>query len=451
MSERRRVVIVGGGFGGLHAAKALRKAPVEVVLIDRNNYHLFQPLLYQVATGALSGTDIAAPLRWVFRRQQNAHVLLGEVLDINLERREVVLPDRRIQYDYLILAAGAELSYFGHNAWRSIAPGLKDLKDASEIRSRVFRAFEAAEKAEQESERQQWLTFVVIGAGPTGVELSGALAEIARDTLQGNFRNIHPEEARIILVDLAPRVLPAFPDPLPARAGSALKELGVDYMLEAAVEHIDEDGVVARSPRGRIRIPARTVLWAAGVRANRLATVLHERAGAELDRMGRVLVEKDCSLPRHPEVFVIGDMAAVRDGQGRTLPGLAPVAIQQGAYVGRLISRRLCGETEGAFRYRDKGMLAVIGRNLAVATFGWFRASGFPAWVLWLFVHLMYLVGFQNRLLVMIQWAFHYFTRNRRARLIIDRNPFCTDARPEVRTGAASKARALSSAGCARA
>jgi len=450
MSDRHRVVIVGGGFGGLHAAKALRKAPAEVVLIDRNNYHLFQPLLYQVATGALSGTDIAAPLRWVFRRQANARVLLGEVLDIRVARREVVLADLTIRYDYLILAAGAEVSYFGHDAWRSIAPGLKDLKDAGEIRSRVFCAFEAAEKAEQEKERQQWLTFAVIGAGPTGVELSGALAEIARDTLRGNFRNIHPEEARIVLLDLAPRVLPAFPDPLSVDAEKALKKIGVECILQAAVENVDEHGVVARTPRGLIRIPARTVLWAAGIRSNRLATVLHERAGVKLDRQGRVLVEKDCSLPGHPEVFVIGDMAAFRDGQGQALPGLAPVAIQQGAYVGRLIFRRLRGETMGAFHYRDKGMLAVIGRNLAVATFGWFRASGLLAWVLWLFVHLMYLVGFQNRLLVMIQWAFHYFTRNRRARLIVDRNPLCPDTRPAFRTGEESAVQTLSSAGCAR-
>jgi len=448
VTGRPRVVIAGGGFGGLQAAKALRKAPVEVVLIDRNNYHLFQPLLYQVATGALSGPDIAAPLRWVFRRQENVQVLLGEVLDIGLDRREAVLADRAIRYDYLILAAGARTTYFGHDAWRTAAPGLKDLTDAGEIRSRVFCAFEAAEKAEREPDRQQWLTFVVIGAGPTGVELAGALAEIARDTLRGNFRNIRPEEARIVLLDLASRVLPAFPEPLSARAESDLKQIGVDCMLEAAVEDIDEHGVVARSRRGRIRIPARTVLWAAGVAANRLARVLHERAGAELDRTGRVLVERDCSLPGHPDVFVIGDMAAFRDERGRALPGLAPVAMQQGAYVGRLISERVRGRTTDGFRYRDKGILAAIGRNRAVAAFGNFRAGGILAWVLWLFVHLMYLVGFQNRTLVLIQWGFHYFTRNRRARLIVDRGPFCPDARPVNHNAAAAEAQARSPAGC---
>ena len=401
-----------------------------------------------MATGALSGPDIATPLRWIFRRQPNIRVLLGEVLGFSLERREVILADRSVRYDYLVLAAGAQTSYFGQDAWRAVAPGLKDLKDAIEIRSRVFCAFEAAEKAQRESDRQQWLTFVVVGAGPTGVELAGALAEIARDTLRGNFRNIRPEEARIVLLDLASRVLPAFPDPLPARAESDLKHLGVDCMLEAAAKDIDEYGIVARSPRGRLRIPARTVLWAAGVAANRLTRVLHECAGAELDRMGRVLVERDCSLPGHPDVFIIGDMAAFRDERGQALPGLAPVAMQQGAYVGRLISNRLQGVTTDGFRYRDKGILAAIGRKRAVAAFGNFRVRGILAWVLWLFVHLMYLVGFQNRLLVMIQWGFHYFTRNRRARLIVDRNAFGADAKPLNHAAAATKDEALSSAGC---
>lgn len=427
MTDRPRVVIVGGGFGGLYAAKALRRAPVDVLLIDRNNYHLFQPLLYQVATGSLSETDIAAPLRWVLRRQGNATVLLGEVLDIDAETREVLLRDRRIRYDFLILAAGAARCYFGREVWRSVAPSLKDLQDASQIRSRIFCALEAAEKARTAEERREWLTFVVIGAGPTGVELAGALAEIARDTLRNEFRRIHQEETRILLVDLAHRVLPAFPERLSARAKVALRQLGIEVLLDTAVEEIHDDEVIAHSPQGRIRIAPRTVLWAAGVSASPLARALQQRAGAQLDRTGRVLVAEDCSLPGHPEIFVVGDMAAFRQADGTVLPGLAPVAMQQGEYVARRIIGCLRGEEIGAFHYRNKGILAVIGRRRAVAAFGRLRIGGALAWLLWLFVHLMYLVGFQNRVLVLIQWGFHYFTRNRRARLILDRGPYCPD------------------------
>ncbi len=418
-NTRDRVVIVGGGFGGLYAAKALRTAPVNVVLIDRQNYHLFQPLLYQVATAGLSGGDIASPLRWILRRQTNATVLLGEVVDIDVSKRHVILRDGDLRYDTLILAAGAESSYFGNDDWRACAPGLKTLPDAGEIRSRLFCAFEAAEKETDDATRREWLSFVIVGAGPTGVELSGALAEVARDTLNGNFRNIEPADASIQLVDLASTVLPGFPRELSDSAERALIQLGVRPRLGVAVQSIDSRGVVVRSSGGETRIPARTVLWAAGVTANQLGRVLQHRTAATLDKSGKVLVQSDFSLPGHPEIFVIGDMAAWSDAEGRQLPGLAPVAMQQGGYVGRLIAKRLRGETSRPFRYQDKGILATIGRNQAVAYFGRLRFAGFVAWIVWLLVHLLYLVGFQNRVLVAIQWAFHYFTYNRKARLIV--------------------------------
>ncbi len=410
---------MGGGFGGLSAAKALRDEPVEVVLIDRHNYHLFQPLLYQVATGGLSGADIASPLRWILRRQKNAKVLLGEVVDLDVGSGHVVLKDRRIHYDTLILASGASHSYFGNEAWRTLAPGLKDLKDAAEIRNHVFAAFEAAEKERDKAARREWLSFVVVGAGPTGVELAGALAEVARDTLRGNFRNIAPDEASIQLVELGAKVLPGFPSDLSAKAEQALIELGVRPRLGVAVKAIDDQGVVVNSSAGEMRIPARTVLWAAGVTASPLGRLLQQQTGAALDRGGRVFVKPDCSLPDNPEIFVIGDLAAQRDSEGNQLPGLAPVAMQQGVFVGHLIGKRLRGEASGPFRYVDKGTLATIGRNRAVAVLGKLRISGFVAWITWLFVHLLYLIGFQNRLLVLIQWGFHYFTHNRKARLII--------------------------------
>ncbi len=423
MGSRHRVVIVGGGFGGLNAARALRAEPVDVVLIDRCNYHLFQPLLYQVATGGLSGGDIATPLRWILREQRNAKVLLGEVVDLDVALRTVLLRDGELRYDTLILAAGADHSYFGNNAWQALAPGLKSLQDAGEIRSRVFCAFEAAEKERDETRRRAWLSFVIVGAGPTGVELAGALAEVSRDTLRGNFRNIESGDAAIQLVDQASSVLPGFPKDLSAKAESALIELGIRPRLGVAVKEIIDQGVVVSTSGSETFIPARTVLWAAGVKASPLGGLLQQRAGAELDRSGRVLVRPDCSLPNHSEVFVIGDMAAYRDSNGNHLAGLAPVAMQQGAYVGHLLGKRLRGKTAQPFHYVDKGALATIGRNRAVASFGKVRFSGFVAWIIWLFVHLLYLVGFQNRLLVLIQWGFHYFTHNRKARLIVPAGP----------------------------
>ncbi len=416
---RPRVVIVGGGFGGLHAAKALRKEPVEVVLIDRHNHHLFQPLLYQLATGGLSSGDIAPPLRWILRRQKNTTVLLAEAIDLDVEGHRVLLIDGELTYDTLILAVGSNQSYFGNDAWKPYAPGLKTVADAAEIRSRVFCAFEAAEKEKDPAERRAWLSFVIVGAGPTGVELAGALAEVARDTLKGDFRNINPGDAAIQLIDGAPRVLPGFPADLSAEAERALIRLGVRPRVGLLVKRITPRGVVVRGEHEEFTIPARTVLWAAGVEASPLARILVSQCGAALDNRGRVIVEPDCSVAGHPEIFVIGDMAAYRGADGEFLPGLAPVAIQQGAYVARLIGRRLRGEAIGPFRYRNKGMLAVIGRHHAVADFGGLRLRGVPAWVVWIFVHLLYLVGFQNRILVAIQWAFHYLTHNRRARLIL--------------------------------
>ncbi|MCE5308055.1 MAG: NAD(P)/FAD-dependent oxidoreductase [Acidobacteriales bacterium] len=423
MGTRHRVVIVGGGFGGLCAAQALRNEPVDVILIDRHNYHLFQPLLYQVATGGLSGGDIASPLRWILRRQTNTSVLLAEVSDLDVGRRKVILDGVETAYDTLVLAAGASHGYFGHETWRDRAPGLKTLDDASEIRNRIFRAFEAAEQEPDKDERRAWLSFVIVGAGPTGVELAGALAEVARDTLKGNFRNIEPGFASIQIVDRAPAVLPGFPPELSAKAETALLQLGVRPRLGVMVKDIDDHGVLISSARGEAKIDAHTVLWAAGVEASPLGYLLKLRAGVQLDKSGKVLVQPDCSIASHPEIFVIGDLAAWRDPNGHQLPGLAPVAMQQGAYVGHLIGKRLRGETSSPFHYVDKGNLATIGRNRAVGSFRGIRFSGFWAWLTWLFVHLLYLVGFQNRLLVSIQWAFHYFTYNRRARLISPSKP----------------------------
>ncbi len=412
------MVILGGGFGGLHAAKGLRKAPVEVTLVDRRNFHLFQPLLYQVATGGLSPGDITSPLRRVLRGCRNTRVLLAEATDIDARGRRVVLTTGELAYDFLVVATGARHHYFGNERWEAHAPGLKTIEDATEIRSRILFAFEAAERETDPEARRGWLTFVIVGAGPTGVELAGTLGEIANDTLQGDFRSIRPEEARILLLEGADRVLPSFPPELSAKAESALLRHGVRSLAGARVSGIDADGVTLVRRGQEERIAARTVLWAAGVRASFLGRVLAERAGAPVDPVGRILVEPDLTVPGHPEILVIGDLALYRHQGGKPLPGVAPVAIQQGRYAGRLIRGRLRGETLPPFRYFDKGTLATIGRHHAVADFGRLRFAGFLAWLTWLFVHLMYLVGFQNRLLVFIQWAFQYFTFNRGARLI---------------------------------
>ncbi len=415
-----RVVIVGGGFGGLEAAKGLGRAPVDVVLVDRRNFHLFQPLLYQVATGGLSPGDICAPLRAVLRRQKNTRVLLAEARDVNVSRRVVILADGEISYDFLVVATGSRHHYFGRPDWERFAPGLKTVEDATEMRRRILLAFEQAERETDAARRRAWLTFVVVGAGPTGVELAGALGEVANHTLREDFRSIRPQEARILLVEHADRVLPGYPPDLSEKAERALIRHHVRSLTGVRVVEMDEEGVLVEHRGGRREpIPARTVLWAAGVQASDMGRVLAERAGAAQDRAGRVVVESDLSLPGHPEIFVIGDLACCVQG-GSPLPGVAPAAMQQGRYVARVIQARLCGKTAPPFRYRDKGTLATIGRHHAVADFRRLRFNGFPAWVTWLFVHLLYLVGFQNRLLVLVQWAFHYFTFNRGARLITE-------------------------------
>ena len=418
MDSLHRVVILGGGFGGLYAAQALKNAPVQVTLLDRRNFHLFQPLLYQVATGALSPGEIASPLRSVLRRQKNTRVLLGVATDLDAERRRLILDDgQTIEYDSLIVATGSADTYFGHDDWRRNAPGLKSIEEATEIRHKILYAFEAAEREQDPEQRRDWLTFVIVGGGPTGVELAGALAEIAHDTVRHDFRSIHPQDARIFLLEGGPRILPTYPEDLSAKAKGALIKLRVTPQTGVFVTDIDDGGVTVKTATGNQRISARTVIWAAGVRPSPFGEVLERRAGAPLDKKGQVIVNGDCSLPQHPEIFVIGDLAHIEQ-DGEPVPGVAPAAMQQGAYVAKLIRERLHGGTLPSFRYRDKGSLAVIGRNAAVAQIGSLHISGLLAWLTWLFVHLMYLVEFSNRVLVFIQWGFLYLTFNRGARLI---------------------------------
>ncbi len=418
-----RVVIIGGGFGGLYAAQALGHAPVQVTLIDRRNFHLFQPLLYQVATGGLSPGEIASPLRHVLRRNTNTEVLLAEMTDLDTANQRVLLRDGEAGYDTLIVAAGSSDSYFGNDQWEPLAPGLKTIEDATEIRSRILLAFEKAEREPDEEARRSWLTFVVVGAGPTGVELAGALGEIANDTLRHDFRRIDPSAARIFLVEGSDRVLPTYPRDLSAKAEEALIRMKVRPMVGAMVTGIDETGVTVRRGTQLEHIPARTVLWAAGVQASPLGRILAERAGAKLDRGGRVIVEPDLTIAGHPEILVIGDLANFAHQTGKPLPGVAPVAMQEGRYAAQVVRRRLAGKSLEPFHYWDKGSLATIGRAAAVADFGRIHIDGYFAWLTWLFVHLMYLVEFDNRLLVLIQWAYNYFTRNRGARLITGEKP----------------------------
>ena len=424
-----QVVIIGGGFGGLCAVRALRRSAVQVTLVDRRNYHLFQPLLYQIATGALSPANIAAPLRSLLRRQANAQVLLGEVVDFDLPGRRVVLRDGELKYDTLIVAAGATHSYFGHPEWEPLAPGLKTIEDATSIRRRILRAFESAERLsapELNHPREDitaCLTFVIVGGGPTGVEMAGAISELAHDTLRKEFRAIDPTTARILLVEAGERVLPPFAQDLSTSARTALEQLKVEVRSGTLVVGIEPGAVLLKRGDQTERIATHTVIWSAGVAASPLAKLLAEKTGAELDRGGRVSVLPDLTVPGHPEVIVIGDMAHCPGADGKPLPGLAPVAMQQGDYAARLIGARLAlsNSTGGqlpAFRYRDRGTMATIGTMKAVCDiFGW-RYSGILAWLTWLFVHLMQIVQFENRLLVLIQWAGHYITRNRSARLI---------------------------------
>lgn len=417
--EKPHVVIIGGGFGGLYAAQSLKRVPVRVTLLDRRNFHLFQPLLYQVATGSLSAANIAAPLRAVLRRQNNIEVWLAEVTHIDVTSQHVVLHDgERIAYDTLIVATGSRHSYFGHDEWQPFAPGLKTIEDATTIRRRLLFAFEAAERASDAAQRQTWLTFAIVGGGPTGVELAGALAEIARDTLRHDFRHLNPKEARILLLEGTDRILPPYPPSLSAKAADALHRLGVNVRTGTLVVDVQPTVITVCCNDHEEHIPTRTVVWAAGVQASPLGQGLATATGASIDRAGRVEVQPDLSLPGHPDIFVIGDLAHYRHQTGIPLPAMAPGAMQQGRYVARLIQRRLRGQTMPPFHYRDRGNMAIIGRGKAVAALGPLRFAGCIAWLAWLFIHLLYLVEFQNRLLVLIQWASNYFSRNWAARLI---------------------------------
>ena len=414
-SRPPRIVIIGAGFGGLTAAAGLAKAEASVTVIDRRNYHLFQPLLYQVATAALSPADIATPIRAILRHQKNAEVLLAKVERIDKDRREVVLEDRRVPYDHLIVATGARHAYFGHDEWERHAPGLKKIDDATELRRRILIAFEQAEIAMDEADRHRLLTFVVIGGGPTGVEMAGAIAELAKMALARDFRHIDPRQARIVLVEAGARILPSFPPKLSAKAERALTRLGVEVRTGAPVTNCDAEGVQL----GEERIESACIVWGAGVAASPAAKWL----GAEHDRAGRVMVGPDLTLPGHPEIFVIGDTALALGPDGKPLPGVAPVAKQQGAYVAKLIRARLEGRPEPKpFRYRNFGNLATIGRRAAVADFGWLRVSGRLAWVLWGLVHIYFLIGFRNRIAVLLDWLWAYITFQRGARLITGPN-----------------------------
>ncbi len=422
-SVAHRVVIIGGGFAGLNAARELaNRRGVEVALVDRANHHLFQPLLYQVATGGLSPADIAAPLRGILHEARNVRVLLGDVRDFDVEKQRVLLADGELEYDTLIVASGSRTFYFGRDDWEAHAPGLKDLGDATRIRSKVLSAFERAERESEIAKRRALTTFAIVGGGPTGVELAGALAELARDTLANDFRSIDPREARVILIEGGERLLASYPPILSERAVRSLERLAVEIWLRAKVTEIDGGRVRVTRDGAPLELAAETVLWAAGVRASELGQKLAERAAATLDKQGRVHVGADFALANHPEILVVGDLAHFENASGIALPGIAPIAMQQGTHVGKLVLARLRGAKLAPFRYRDKGNMAVIGRSAAVAEIHGRTFSGYLAWLLWLFVHLMYLVGFANRVLVFFQWAWNYATHNRTARLITERS-----------------------------
>ncbi|AFY49769.1 NADH dehydrogenase, FAD-containing subunit [Nostoc sp. PCC 7524] len=413
-----QVVIVGGGFGGLYAAKALAKAKVEVTLIDKRNFHLFQPLLYQVATGTLSPADISSPLRAVLSKSKNTNVLLGEVNDIDPEAQQVIMGDEKIPYDTLIVATGAKHSYFGKDNWEEFAPGLKTVEDAIEMRRRIFTAFEAAEKEKDPAKRRAWLTFVIVGGGPTGVELAGAIAELAYQTLKEDFRKIDTTETQVILLEGLDRVLPPFAPELSQEAEASLQQLGVDVKTKTMVTNIENDIVTVKQGDEVKEIAAKTVLWAAGVKASVMGKVLAERTGAECDRAGRVIVEPDLSIKGHNNIFVVGDLANFSHQNGKPLPGVAPVAKQEGEYVAALVQKSLQGQTLPAFKYNDHGSLAMIGQNAAVVDLGFIKLKGFFAWLFWLIIHIYFLIEFDNKLVVTIQWVWNYVTRNRGARLI---------------------------------
>jgi NADH:ubiquinone reductase (H+-translocating) len=427
MAERHRVVIIGGGFGGLSLANSLKNVPVDVTLLDRVNYHLFQPLLYQVATGSLSPANIASPLRQVLRKRKNVTVLLAEATHIDAQNRRVILSDGVVDYDTLIVATGSSHQYFGHDEWGQFAPGLKTIEDATNMRRRILLAFEAAERERDPEKLRAWLTFVIVGAGPTGVELAGALGEIANDTLRHDFRDIDPSTAHIVLVEGADRILPTYPPHLSDAARKMVERLGVTVRTNAFVTDVGKDSVTVRQGDRTDVFRTRTILWAAGVLASPLGKILEQEAGAPIDKAGRVVVQPDLTLPGHPEIFVIGDLANFSHQGRKPLPGVAQPAIQQGHYVARVIAKRLKGEGTKPFHYLDKGNLAVIGRGAAVADLNWLRLAGLPAWLIWIFIHLLYIVQFQNRLLILLQWGWLYVSYDRSARLITGKNPLPLD------------------------
>jgi NADH:ubiquinone reductase (H+-translocating) len=427
MGDPHRVVILGGGFGGLSAALRLKRAPVQVTLIDRCNYHLFQPLLYQVATGSLSPANISAPLRTILKKHRNTQVLLGEATGIDAANRRVILSDGAVGYDTLIVATGSSHQYFGHHEWEQWAPGLKTIEDATDMRRRILLAFETAERETDPEKVRMLMTFVIVGGGPTGVELAGALAEIANDTLRHDFRRIDPSSARILLVEGGDRLLPSYAPKLSAATQKMLERLGVTVRLNAMVTNIEKDLVTVREGNATEMYAARTVLWAAGVLGSPVAASVAQQTGAPIDKAGRIIVEPGCTIPGHPEIFVIGDLALFTHQGGKPLPGVAPPAIQQGHYVARAIVRRLRGEPVQPFHYFDKGNLAVIGRGKAIADLNWLQISGVPAWLIWIFVHLLYIVEYQNQLLIFLELAWFYFTFDRSARLITGKNPLPLD------------------------
>ncbi|BDA39906.1 NAD(P)/FAD-dependent oxidoreductase [Candidatus Atelocyanobacterium thalassae] len=423
LKKEAKVVIVGGGFGGLYTAKGLKNSPLQVTLIDKRNFNLFQPLLYQVATGSLSPADITSPLRSILCQNKNTQVLLNAVIDIKPNDKQIIVDNHQsIPYDVLILATGVTHHYFGNDQWETFAPGLSNIEDALEIRNRVFMAFEAAEKENNPIKRQAWLTFVIVGGGPTGVELAGAIAEIANNSMKGNFRNFDPKDAKILLIEGLERVLPPYPIELSSKAEQELCNLGVTIHTKSIVTNISEDTIVVRKGEKHEQITSHTILWAAGVKASSISKILAERTGVSLDRAGRVIVEPDLSITNFPDIFVIGDLSNFSHQDNKALPGVAPVAIQQAKYVAKLIRKRLKGESLPSFIYKDYGSMAIIGQNKAVADFKFIKLSGFLAWFIWISAHIYYLIEFDNKLVVLVQWIWNYFTQGRGARLITENN-----------------------------
>ena len=418
MNYKKHVVIIGGGFGGLNAAIKLSKSDVQVTLIDKRNFHLFQPLLYQVASGALSPADISFPLRAIFKNKENVNIINGSVKDIDFSNKNISVDDYNINYDYLIIATGTESNYYGNNNWENFSTGLKTIENATTLRNKILTAFEKAELETDVDKKRKLLTFAIIGGGPAGVEMAGAIAELSKHTLSCDFRNIDPSQSQIILIEGGSRILPMYPESLSSKAENNLKELGVKILTNHFVNNITEDFVELKFNNNLSEITSKTIIWAAGVKAESLSKIIEKKINLKLDNASRVIVNQNCSLSSNPEVFIIGDLANFKDDKNTILPGVAPVAIQQGKYVSKYILNEINGKTNKSFKYLDKGSLSVIGRKSAVAFRGNLKFFGLSAWLVWLFVHLLYLIGFENRVLVAIQWAFNYFTYNRSARLI---------------------------------